>query len=180
MKSTLNLLILSAFLLNILFACGDRDYLSGLLPVYMWESTTVVGDGDFGGVDAADAICKTDAPASMAKKTHKAVIATSTYDPRTIVNGSRPVQRTDGTLLISRYSDFFDPSKKAKNSLESNNIYWIGLDSSGDVSTTNCSNWTTTLGTGDVGIGNDTKTHRFRYNSLSCTFSSGRILCLSY
>ena len=151
----------------------------------MWVSSTST-DGDIGGVNGATAICETDASGigGLAPGlTHRAVIATSSNDPRDYFSNNPPVQRPDGTVIIDTYSGFFDDNTNLTNSvLITQKQYWMGLDSDGSASSVSCSDWTTAdSGTrGNQGVSDEpVGDNRFYSGDTTCNWSES-ILCISY
>ena len=151
----------------------------------MWVSSTST-DGDIGGVNGATTICETDASSSapIAGLTHRAVIATSSNDPRNYFSNNPPVQRPDGTVITDTYSDFFDPAKTITNRIttSSPNI-WTGLDGNSGAphNTHNCQSWSSNLIStrGRHGIANLTSRSRYDDGDYGCS-SAFPLLCISY
>ena len=180
--------IIPVFLLT-LIACGGDDAPSGSSGsspsvVYMWVSTQNT-NGNIGGVNGATTICETDASTSapIAGLTHRAVIATSSNDPRDYFSNNPPVQRPDATVITDAYADFFDSTIIATNSVSSSySGYWTGITTSGTPSNVNCTNWTA-VGAGTQGVpGGSISTDKDRFNTGSgdpCT-DLFRLLCVSY
>ena len=179
------ILSLVVILATSLVGCGDGQS-TAPKPVYMWF-TTQSTNGNIGGVSGADTICETEG-SSMAFaspiSTHRAVIATNSYDSRTIVDGNRPVHRPDGTFVIDSYSNFFDVNLNAVNHLGgvAGTGYWTGITVAGrPANVRHCSNWTSST-TGQGFHGDTDKTDYFRISSSSINCGTGllHILCLSF
>ena len=157
--------------------------------VYMWV-TSATEQTDFGGVNAADTLCETEGSGmnfNTSVSEHKAVIATSTYDPSlatTFFSNNPPIQRPDGTNISSTYTGWFDSSTGTPVDSGNSAQYFTGLNSSGNPSSENCNDWTfvaaSTSVRGTRGRANNNAGGRFG-NSIQCiTFFNERILCISY
>ena len=139
--------------------------------IYMWVSDTT-SNGNLGGVDGADTICRTDGQDVDFKtpvNNHRAVIADADQDPRTFFTDNTPVKRPDGTDIVPRYGDFFDPSKTASSPVgDGTNHYWTGISSTGALSDA-CGLWDeeTDGDSGEIGLESATNSQRFNRYSVS-------------
>ena len=157
--------------------------------VYMWVSSTNT-DGNIGGVNGATTICEGDAAGITglaAGLTHRAVIATSSNDPRNYFSNNPSVQRPDGTAITDTYADFFDPTVTARNAVSgSYSGIWTGLESSGTWagSNRNCNDWSSAsaVDAGTNGTADRLDIARFYNITMDpCnSFSNYRVLCISY
>ena len=151
----------------------------------MWTSTQTT-DGDI-GVSGANSICQTEAAGagldSSFSYTHRAVIISSSSDPKTISGiASRAVQRPDGTVITNSYTDFFDETVTTTNSITTNTVdYWTGFLNDGTLSTFACTNWTSASNSvrGRHGRGDRTDVERINYDLVNCDLLRN-ILCISY
>ena len=179
--------IIPVFLLT-LIACGGDDAPSDNRPspsvVYMWSSNTST-DGNIGGVNGATTHCETDAPAITELATgltHRAVIGADSNDPRNYFSNNPPVQRPDGDPITNTYADFFDPAVTAINAVS--DLFYdalLGLDSAGNPSTNNCSNWTSAsaVDQGSIGAIDAINLERIWENDGACN-GSYAVICISY
>ena len=189
-------LLLMTFL--VLFSCGEdlklpsSQNLQRSAVIYMWLSTTT-SSGDLGGRSGADSICESDSSGialpSGPNFTHRAVIATSTYHPRNLIDSSdtREVRRPDGTVIVNLYSDFHNSSINSISTINSlGRAYWSGLSNSANISSSTCMDWTSSSNTDFSLQGRTDLRDRGRYSNgtlRQCRTGGGNqiaILCLSY
>ena len=176
--------------LSIFTGCSDEDEgtstPSAPTVVYAWVSTTTT-NGNIGGVAAANTICQTDSSGitfNTAVSTHRAILGDSTNDPRTLVNANLPLQKPDGTVLLSNFSDFFDPTIDLSNLIDANSTwYWTGMDIVATniiPSSNHCNNWTT-VGTleGGWGVSDEANQWRLDDGQQFCNVSLN-LLCISF
>ena len=177
--------IIPVFLLT-LIACNEEGELifnNGSSVVYMWVSSTST-DGDIGGVNGATAICETDASGIGGLAlglTHRAVIATSTNDPRNYFSNNLPVQRPDGTVITDTYADFFADLVTLTNTIGTG-YYWTGLDRDGSYNSSNtCNDWTSASSSVDGAFGGAvfTNTDRLIDSPAGCNRATNKVLCVS-
>ena len=151
--------------------------------VYMWASSTR-SNGNIGGINGADTICETNAGISFPTtvSTHRAVLRSSTNDPRNYFANDPPLERRDGATIASTYSAFFVRNQAVTASVWTNNTsYWSGIDLNGAPDTNNCSDWTdNTTGTALEGQANQTDNRRYTGAASNCATTAGRLLCISY
>ena len=175
---------LSCLFLSVLLAgCDDKDGNSGTngpAMVYLWVSTQTT-DGDMGGVEGADSICKKDAPDELAELKHRAVIRSRDRYFAGETVGSYPVtERPDGTVIVDSYSDFFLSGNEALASVnDRDQTYWYGLGVED-----NCDNWTSSDASDEATVGRSNEMGRQRYGydggqSQNCN-QSLHILCSSF
>ena len=180
--------------LTVLSSCGSDDGGGGggavdnrprPSVIYMWRTSNSVSlDGDIGGVSGADNECDMDNSSqtfTTSVSTHRAVIVSSTFDPRNIFANDPPVQRPNGTVITDSYSDFFDNSITSRNSIGSAWTYWTGLNSNGVVSSNTCNDWTTDASgsDGNTGSAGARNVSRFNNSAISCN-NTYALLCISY
>ena len=186
--SKFSFLILSFIILSTLTGCNDDDDHGGgeeIVTVgYLWISSTDVG-ADI-GASGADRECQSDSSSQSfvtSVNNHRAIIAYPSAVPADLSVNDPPMKRPDGTDIVPRFGDFFVPGFTASASVDgSSSTYWIGLDSTGNLSTSaHCSSWTSTSSSanGSVGRGNQTNAGRFYVQDDGCD-NSHRILCISW
>lgn len=123
--------------------------------------TSTLYNGNLGGVTGADQKCQERATAAglANPSSYRAIISTSTqsaYD-RLVING--PIYNTLGALVAANKADFWDSQWSADDLMrktESGNNFldyvWTGIDGgNGGIASNNCSNWTSTSGSGQIG-----------------------------
>ena len=190
--SKFSFLIIPFTALAILTSCNDDDEGGGggmALPspavVYLWNTSTTT-DGNISGVSGANNTCLSNVSASFPTtvNTHRAVIATSYFDPRDMFDNDPPVQRPDGTVIINSYSNFFNSGVDASNStIGGISSYWTGLGPTGVPGSNNCSDWTSgnngINGAYGIGGGGVVDARRFSDNLYPCD-TAVRLLCISY
>ena len=184
---------ITAGIMDVIITNSDGQI--GILPsgytyepnvAYMWI-TSSSSQGDIGGINGADTMCEMEGPGLTFTTTvsnHKAVISSSSYDARNIINGNTPIRRRDGTSIAPRYMDYFNNALPLTNTVTTTaNFYWSGISQTGLPSTSNCNNWTVTTGQGLglIGASNALDSVRLSLSSTNnCNYASGVILCISF
>lgn len=121
--------------------------------------TSTTHQGNFGGLDAADAICQARASGRFAG-TFKAWLSTSTVSAESrLTHATVPYYRIDVTSRRIIANDWTDLTNGVSVAIASDelgnphpdNFVWTGTSDSGAILGTNCSNWTSTAGTGMSG-----------------------------
>ncbi|MCY4524448.1 MAG: hypothetical protein OXB84_06895, partial [Halobacteriovoraceae bacterium] len=117
-----------------------------------------------------------DAPASMSRKNHRAIIATSDEHPKDFLSNNPPVYHIDGTVIVDSYQDFFDPkieTRKISELRDGGKFIWTGFSSfwsnrNSNYSPENCNNWSVSNSVGRISNGD-----------AWCNIPY-RIICMSY
>ena len=158
--------------------------------IYMWESWGFTSVGNVGGLTALDSSCATDAtnwltlPAG-APYTYRAVLATSTQDPRDFMRGcSGPVSDESGVILTNTWANFFDPTVTLASQITSASPgnSWTGMDANGNPSANNCNDWTSAASTvtGNLADAGAVNRDRFHNTTLSACDQTRYIICVAY
>ncbi len=161
--------------------------------IYLWLSSARSG-GALGGAAGAHTVCQGEGNGEdsvlpntdTVGYTHQAVIGDSLFNPGDIIEDGdeRGVYRPDdSTQIANSYADFFDVlgvDALATVADGSNKFYWTGLESE-MVSSSTCSNWTTSDGSirGSIGSSGVVSFSRLGNSEVFCS-SQLHLLCVSH
>jgi hypothetical protein len=146
-------------------------------------TTIGVHQGDFGGISGGDAICQAEATAAGLTDTYVSFISTSASNAIDRIKIDGPVYNLAGDIVEDSIADFY--SSPHDNAVDYNSTgalaptvnVWTGTGSSGVISTTNCTDFTTTAVTGRYGIVSSESTWASS-NHIACT-NTYSLLCIS-
>jgi hypothetical protein len=124
-------------------------------------ATSTTHDGNLGGLDGADAICKGRAAAANLPGTYKAWLSDDTGSPSTrFVQSTGPYRRVDGETIANNWTDLTDGDLLAQITRTEHNggatanppFIWTDTTTSGEMITNvnDCENWTSNA---DMSIG---------------------------
>jgi hypothetical protein len=159
--------------------------------------TSVSGSGDLGGwadaggetgLDAADAICQARATAAALPdaSTYKAWISDTTTDAIDRFQHLGPVTRLDGVKVAHSLGDLVDGQLLASINVTDTGAYlglsaaWTGTETSGQLSGSSCTDWTSSSSGPSVWAGatNGTDATWTRQWGMACNSTIPRLYCV--
>lgn len=143
--------------------------------------------GNLGGLSGADLICANDANNPKDGSTFKALLLTSSRNPKTASNNwilfkSKEYQRLDGTVVGTTTGEsIFTTPLTASWAPINGRIVWTGANQNWDVAD-NCNDWTSDSAPalGSSGRSNNTDVNAWSNASSDCshTMYTGSVLCV--
>ena len=141
--------------------------------------------GNLGGLSGADLICANDANNPKDGSTFKALLLTSSRNPKTASNNwilfkSKEYQRLDGTVVGTTTDESIFTTLTAGWAPTSGRSVWTGADQNWDIAD-NCNDWTSDSAPakGHTGRSPDTDVKAWSYTSADCsTTYTPSVLCV--
>lgn len=157
---------------------SDSEFITIVDVRTVFATSTVYDGSQIGGLAGADAICMAHAAVAGLSGTFRAWLADSTGSPATRFTPSpEPYRLVGGTVVANDYSDLTDGTLQNPISLDEfgnsviTGVYiWTNVAANGSVDgASDCSDWSSTTGTGAAGIFNQTNSSWTSSIDRNCT-----------
>ena len=155
---------------------GPTDIDNSPSKILVFVSDTKVR-GDFGGVNAADAICANDAASRGYQGTYRAWLSVASDNPRNRFENWGSIKGIFNTQSRKIADNFARLNNTLLNQIgPTTNAVWTNTDPNGGTKTavpddrSNCRNWTVSFSTskGNAGRANTTETNWTNHSNFSC------------